>query len=514
MSELSPVYSLATARAAEQFLLQRQQEPDELMKKAAAACAEVAAAMLPESGRVLIVAGRGGNGGDGLFAGAHLALAGHPVHAVLSAGTAHQAALDTFQAAGGEVVREISGTYDVVIDAVAGLGSTRAASAELAALMARGSRVLAIDSPTGCGTEGSITADATVTFGHARSPHARFAECGEVIIADIGLREVFEQHEPESFTSFEPSLDTSIAASKWAGVWAAELPSSVRRLADTGPIPNLIPGIADNKYTHGVTGIAAGSSQFPGAGIMCTAGALHTTTSMVVAVGDSSPSGSSSAVVSRFPEVVPTRDVRSAHRVDAWVVGPGRGTDDAALKELEEILDTQLPVVVDADGITLIAQHAHLREKLRQRIAADAPAAVLTPHAGEFARLSAAAGTELSQQELSEQLGCHILLKGRITAITSPGIKPVSVNTGNSFAATAGSGDVLAGILGALLALPEDNTTNTESTVQRRLLSAVAIHAHAAALAAKQPEGYAPTTAMGIAQAVGRSIAKLSARRP
>src|SRR5699024_9799500 len=104
------------------------------------------------------------------------------------------------------------------------------------------------------------------------------------------------------------------------------------RLATTGPLPRLLPGIFDNKYTHGVTGIAAGSEQFPGAGIMCTAGALHTSSSMVMTLGD----------ISEFPEVVPARDVASARRVDAWVVGPGRGTGDAALAELGEILATSL----------------------------------------------------------------------------------------------------------------------------------------------------------------------------
>lgn len=485
MPKLSPVYSLATARAAEQVLLQSEQEPDELMKKAAAACAKAAAAILPDSSRVLIVAGPGGNGGDGLFAGAHLALAGHTVHAVLIADNAHEAALRTFEAAGG--VLTVDGEYDLAIDSVAGLGSTRAASEKVMALMARGNRVLAIDSPTGCGTDNSVIADATITFGHARTPHARYPECGEVIIADIGLREEFEQHEPESWTSFEPSQDNTLWLTE-----LTELPEGLRRLADTGPIPNLIPGIADNKYTHGVTGIAAGSTQFPGAGILCTAGALRTTTSMVVSIGDSPA----------FPEVVPARDVASARRVDAWVVGPGRGTDDAALAELEAILDTGLPVVLDADAITLVAHNPHLHTKLR--------GTVLTPHAGEFARLGG------DQQELSDAWGCHILLKGRITTITSPNALPVSVNTGNSFAATAGSGDVLAGIIGALVALPEPPEYPEErraiSTMQRRLLSAVAIHAHAAALAAKQPEGYAPTTAYEIAQAISRAIAKLNAR--
>ena len=213
---------------------------------------------------------------------------------------------------------------------------------------------------------------------------------------------------------------------------------------------------------------------------------------MVMTLGD----------ITEFPEVVPARDVASARRVDAWVVGPGRGTDDAALAELEEILATSLPVVIDADAISLIAQHDHLHDKL--------DGAVLTPHAGEFARLGG------SQQELSDQWGCHILLKGRITTITSPQALPVSVNAGNSFAATAGSGDVLAGIIGALVA-HRAKQSEAQHSMQRTLLSAVALHAHAAALAAAQPAdnapaGYAPTTAMAIARAISPAIAKLSAR--
>lgn len=479
MSALDPVYSNQQARSAEDALLARQVAPDELMKKAAAAVAEAAGAMAP-AGTVLIVAGPGGNGGDGLYAGAHLSLAGHTVHALLVAGDAHQPALDTFRAAGGELTA--TDDYDLVIDAVAGLGSSRELDEDIAALMARGRQVLAIDAPTGVGTARSVRADATITFGAARLPHAVYPECGEVIIADIGLGAVFEDYEPVGYTSFEASLGRR------------EWPEHLRPLADTGPLPDLLPGITDNKYTHGVTGIAAGSEQFPGAGILATAGAVNTTTSMVVTIGGSR----------EFPEVVPADDVASARKVDAWVVGPGRGADARALKELETILDSGLPVIADADAITLIAHHPHLQAKLR--------GVVLTPHTGEFARLQGE--SQKSQQELSDAWGCHILLKGRITRITSPGALPVSVNTGNSFAATAGSGDVLAGIIGALLAKDgaDDTTGATKGadSMQRLLLSAVAIHAHAAAHAARREHGYAPTRAMKIAEAISNAIASRS----
>src|SRR5699024_10166246 len=112
------------------------------MKKAAEACAKVAQAMLPdapESRRVLIVAGPGGNGGDGLFAGAHLALRGHTVHAVLSSGDAHSAARETFLAAGGQIVFDPEDRKSVV-DAVAGVGCSRAASDDVLRVRARGNQ--------------------------------------------------------------------------------------------------------------------------------------------------------------------------------------------------------------------------------------------------------------------------------------------------------------------------------------------------------------------------------------
>src|SRR5699024_11732631 len=117
---------------------------------------------------------------------------------------------------------------------------------------------------------------ATIAFGLARTVHAEHPEWGEVLIADIGLAEIIGKHAPVGYTSAEPSCDSNL--------WESPLPEGIARLADTGPIPRLIPGIFDNKYTHGVTGIAAGSEQFPSDGIVCTAGAVHYSSSMVVSI--------------------------------------------------------------------------------------------------------------------------------------------------------------------------------------------------------------------------------------
>ena len=144
---------------------------------------------------------------------------------------------------------------------------------------------------------------------------------------------------------------------------------------------------------------------------------------------------------------------------------------------------------------------------------------ILTPHEGEFSRLyeatfgsapDASAGWAAALHELAEELHSIILLKGRLTRVTAPGQPLYSFNAGHSFAATPGSGDVLSGILGAVMAqlfasAPAATTAQTITEV----LHAGAIHAHAAAIAAETPEGFAPCSASQIAAAIPQAIARL-----
>ena len=139
-------------------------------------------------------------------------------------------------------------------------------------------------------------------------------------------------------------------------------------------------------------------------------------------------------------------------RVQAWAVGSGMGTDDAAARRLAAVLATSLPVLIDADGLTLLARH-------RELLPRPAPT-LLTPHAGELGRLLDADPADIEARRLeyarraADRLGACVLLKGSTTVVAPPdGVDPVLVNTtGTPWLATAGTGDVLAGLAGALLA--------------------------------------------------------------
>ena len=253
--------------------------------------------------------------------------------------------------------------------------------------------------------------------------------------------------------------------------------------------------------------LAAGSGTYPGAGILCATAAVRATPSMVRFIGDNT-------ITSLLPELVCHPDVSSAGRAQAWVVGPGRGTDATAATELRKVLAQKLPTVLDADALTLLAQNTSLRQLLT-----DHPLSILTPHEGEFTRLyeatfgsalDAANGWSRALHELAEELDSIILLKGRLTRVTAPGQPLYSFNSGHSFAATPGSGDVLSGILGAVMAqLSVTAPAASPAEVIAEVLHAGAIHAHAASIAAETREGFAPCSASQIAAAIPQAIARL-----
>ena len=187
----------------------------------------------------------------------------------------------------------------------------------------------------------------------------------------------------------------------------------------------------------------AGSSTYPGAAVLCTGAAVAATSGMVRYSGSAH-----GEVLSHWPEVVASPTPAAAGRVQAWVVGPGLGTDESGAAALWFALDTDLPVLIDADGLTILAAHPDLLASRR------APT-VLTPHAGEFARLAGAPpGDDRigATRKLADALGATVLLKGNVTVVADPGGSVYLNPAGQSWAATAGSGDVLSGIIGALLA--------------------------------------------------------------
>jgi hydroxyethylthiazole kinase-like uncharacterized protein yjeF len=180
------------------------------------------------------------------------------------------------------------------------------------------------------------------------------------------------------------------------------------------------------------------------------------------------------------------------------VVGPGLGTDDNAVAALTFALNTDLPVIVDADALTILAAHPHL---VSDR---EAPT-VLTPHAGEFARLAGAPPGEdriAATRRLADAFGATVLLKGNVTVVAEAGT-PVYLNpAGGSWAATAGSGDVLSGVIGALLAagIPPG----------RAAAMAAFVHARAANASAADPGPAAvPTSASRILAHIRSAVAAL-----
>jgi hydroxyethylthiazole kinase-like uncharacterized protein yjeF len=274
-----------------------------------------------------------------------------------------------------------------------------------------------VDADTGAVPGAAFPAQHTVTFGAVKPGlvvGAGRGYAGTVHLVDIGLGE----HLP---------------------------PPRVRQLADTDVAARLHPPTADDdKYSQGVVGIVAGSSTYPGAGVLCTGAALRTRPGLVRYAGTAAE-----GVRAAWPEAIVTAGRPSeAGRVQAWVVGPGMGTDDDARDVLAEVLATDLPVLVDADGLTMAAKEPAV---VRDR---SAPT-VLTPHDREFERFgSGPVGDDRigAARRLAADLGAVVLLKGDATVVADPDGTAFVNATGTPWLATAGTGDVLSGIVGALLA--------------------------------------------------------------
>ncbi|CAM5372616.1 NAD(P)H-hydrate dehydratase [Streptomyces pharetrae] len=428
-------YGVETVRAAERRLMARLPEGT-LMQRAAAGLATACAQLLGRvyGSRVVLLVGSGDNGGDALYAGARLARRGAGVTAVLlSPGRAHPGGLAALRRAGGAVADTGAGERlieraDLVVDGIVGIGGKgglRAEAVPLAHAAARSrAAVVAVDLPSGVDADtgevrgAALRANLTVTFGTHKpglliDPAREYA--GTVRLVDIGLRAELPA---------EPELE----ALQHAEV-AALLPE---------------PAAESDKYRRGVVGIAAGSARYPGAAVLAVAGALRGGAGAVRYVG---PAGD--AVIARFPEtLVSDRGPKRAGRVQAWVVGPGAG-DDAGT--VAEVLAAEVPVLVDADGLRLAGAEA-----VRARTAPT----LMTPHAGEAAALLGVSREEVegarlaAVRELAGRYGAAVLLKGSTTLVApAGGGGAVRVNpTGTPWLATAGSGDVLSGLAGSLLA--------------------------------------------------------------
>lgn len=461
-------------------------------------------------GRVLVVAGTGNNGGDGLAVGRLLSqrgvevtfyMEGNPQHMTQQTKTQRQilenlglsvqskSEAATYNIEGKETVgAQGDGDYDLVIDALFGIGLSREITGScrewvetINALKEKGSLVWSLDIPSGiCADTGrimgcAVRADVTVSFAFAKRGHFLYPGkvcTGKLIVKEIGItKESFGERFPAAFC-----------------LEKADLPALM---------PKRQPG--GNKGTFGKVLLMAGSRDMSGACVLCAGAVMRTGAGMVKII---TPACNREIVQQSLPEAMlfSFAEEGDAHN-DAWpgeyfsdsvksamdwadvlVVGPGMGTGRAAYFLLKQALEYRrnrdsgfstevhsgasvggsrgLPMVIDADALNLIAAREELRGLVRQRaVCSPDSGLILTPHPGELVRLmhqdmqAYQRDREGMVRALAQEFSCTVVAKDATTLVMGAEREEICLNnSGNDGMATAGSGDVLAGILGGLLA--------------------------------------------------------------
>lgn len=429
----------------------------QLMESAGKAVAEAVRARWSRR-KVLVLAGPGNNGGDGFVAARHLAGDGWDVRVALlgergnlKGDAAHHAALWT-----GDVVAlspDVLQDGELVIDALFGAGLSRPLSGVAAAvvgqLLARRLPCLAIDLPSGlAGDTGAplgeavVRAEATVTFFRKKPAHLLWPGrgfCGEVIVADIGIPET-------AIAALAPQAFENLPA-----LWRPQFPQ---------------PGPADHKYTRGHLVVVGGAAMTGAARLTARAGQRAGAGMVTVACPPEAAAIYAadllSAVVAPVADLAAFIKLIETRRAAAAVVGPGNGLGETTRAHTLAVLAAGLPCVLDADALSTFA--ANRPQGPGELFAAIATSphqtfgggCVLTPHDGEFARLfhdiDPAADKLTRARAAAQASGGVIVLKGYDTVIAAPdGRAAINANAPPTLA-TAGAGDVLAGLAGGLLA--------------------------------------------------------------
>jgi NAD(P)H-hydrate epimerase len=473
----------------------------ELMERAGAACAKVGLGRFPGARRWSVRCGTGANGGDGLVAARHLHAAGREVEVWIAGdeGRVSGDAAESLGRARDSGVRLVPdpGPADVVVDALFGTGLAGPlrpeGAAAVEAVLAAGVPVLAVDVPSGVDASTgeapgpAVAATVTVTFharkvGHAVAP-GRFL-AGEVVVADIGLG--------------------ACAGSRDAAVLDGVLTAIPARTA------------RDHKYSAGSVLVVGGSTGLTGAPCLAAEAALRAGAGIVTACVPASlglvfeqrllevmtrscADENGALVEAAAPEVL-----AAAQRARAVAIGPGLGRSAGAARLARRLLaELDRPVVVDADGL------AALEEPFAEIRARQGPT-VLTPHAGELARLLGATSAEVQARrrasvvEAAERTGAVVLLKGADTLVAGPGTGVLVCEHGTPALATAGTGDVLAGVVAAFLA----------KGVEARIAAAAAATAHGlAGRLAGARVGEAGVIASDVIESLARAVSRAPAER-
>lgn len=426
-----------------------------LMEKAGRAVADAVTRRVRPGQRVLVLCGPGNNGGDGFVAARLLAERGCRVMLALAG---ERAALQGDAALAAETwtgpIERIGAVdpaqHDLVVDALFGAGLRRPISGELAALVGRvnaaGRPVVAVDVPSGVhGDTGlaegpAIRAAETVTFfqlkpGHLLHPGR--ALCGVLTLADIGIN-------PEIV--FTPGKVAPSAFRNAPALWRAHLPDHAAGV---------------HKYGRGAVAVAAGGLSGVGAPRLGARAALRIGAGLATiicrpeALAAHAARGPDALMQASAGNAPAFEAMLSERKVDALLIGPALGLDAEARSWVAAALRGAWPCVFDADALTHIGAHRAFIAQLRRR----AGTAVLTPHEGEFKRMfGEIPGFEPGRGKLERArnaarlTGAVVVLKGPDTVIAAPDGRAAINDTGSPALATAGSGDVLGGIVAGLLA--------------------------------------------------------------
>lgn len=404
--------------------------------------------------RVLIAAGCGNNGADGLAAGRLLRQEGFEVDFFLAGGgeklsPAAKLQLSSVLAYGSRVSDKIpEREYDIIVDALFGVGLSRLLSGRFAEAVEwinkQDSFVCSLDLPSGiCADDGkvmgcAVQADVTVAFGfykrgHFLYPGRRFA--GKTVCAPAGITQ-------DSFLGKPPGAFTF-----------------------GGPLKDLMPvrSAAGNKGTFGKVLFLAGSETMTGAALLCAKAAFASGCGMVRTV---CPPAVSAVLQTALPEAMTAPALKdSAAWADVIGAGPGLSVSEEAQEKLSQLLfETDQPLVLDADAINILAERKDLLNGLiaRQKDSDRRRILILTPHPGELGRLAGCSAQEVADNpatfacDWAKQLHAAVLCKGAASVAASPEGLVYINSSGNSGMACAGSGDVLTGIAAALLAVCDD----------------------------------------------------------
>lgn len=444
MQGIPNLYDSAALRGIEARAAAALGDPYELMRRAGSAAWRQILQHWPRAQRIVVVCGPGNNGGDGYALARHAMRSGKPVQLVRLAQhaprseLARQACAD-FEAAFGRAL-EFNGALpaaDLVVDAVFGIGLTRALDADSTALIeainAQPSPVLALDVPSGIDSDVGCAAGAAV----------RATRTLEFMARKVGLR---------TGAATDHVGDLDLATLEIAPTLLAEAAAVAELLVREDLSHWLRPRSRNaHKGMHGRVLCIGGDHGSGGAIMLCAEAALRTGAGLVDAA---TREIHVPALLARLPEAlahVPTyasQFAASLELADVIAIGPGLGQGDWGAPLLEQVLATGKPLVLDADALNLLAASA-------RPLPADA---VITPHPGEAARLLGCSATEVQRDRLAaahalaERFRCVAVLKGAGTVIASAQHLPRVIAAGNPGMSVGGMGDVLTGTIAALRA--------------------------------------------------------------